>query len=135
MADDVAFRMEHVRKTYGRGASSIEALRRMTLSARIGEFVALVGPSGSGKSTLLNLLAGLDRPDDGRIWTLGRNLDALPDDARSDLRLREIGFVFQAYNLFPTFTAAANVGWPLELAGIRRREVRTRVQAVLEQVG
>ena len=98
-------------------------------------FVALTGPSGSGKSTLLNLIAGLDTPDDGRVEVGGRDLAHLSDDARSDLRLQRIGFVFQSFNLFPTFTVEENVAWPLEFLGVGWRRARERAAEALAQVG
>src|SRR2546426_8448492 len=94
-----------------------------------------MGPSGSGKSTLLNLIAGLDTPTNGRVIVGGQELTHLSDDARSDLRLRHIGFVFQSFNLFPTFTAEENVAWPLGFVGLRWRAAKVRAAEVLEQVG
>ncbi|HYY05313.1 MAG TPA: ATP-binding cassette domain-containing protein [Candidatus Limnocylindria bacterium] len=127
--------LEAVSKRYGGGPEPVAALREVTLDIPAGEFVAILGPSGSGKSTLLNLIAGLDSPTAGRVLVGGRDLAYLGDGARSDLRLREIGFVFQSFNLFPTFTAEENVAWPLEFQGLGWREARRRAQATLAQVG
>src|SRR5881296_3906760 len=93
-----------------------------------------MGPSGSGKSTLLNLIAGLDTSTHGRVIVGGQELTRLSDDARSDLRLRHIGFVFQSFNLFPTFTAEENVAWPLGFVGVRWREARRRAREALARV-
>src|SRR5262245_26363627 len=135
MGTDTAVALEAVSRVYGGGPEPVGALRDVNLSIPEGEFVAIVGPSGSGKSTLLNLLAGLDSPNTGRVLVGGRDIALLRDKARSDLRLREIGFVFQNFNLFPTFTAEENVAWPLEFLGIRWREACRRAQDALAQVG
>jgi putative ABC transport system ATP-binding protein len=127
--------LDGVSKVHGRGPQAVTALRDVSLAVEPGEFVAVVGPSGSGKSTLLNLAAGLDVPTDGRVLVGGADLARLSDDARSDLRLREIGFVFQGFNLLPTFTVEENVGWPLEFLRVARREARRRAANVLEWVG
>ncbi|WP_312711455.1 ATP-binding cassette domain-containing protein, partial [Stenotrophomonas sp.] len=97
-----------------------------------GESVAIVGASGSGKTTLLGLLAGLDLPSRGRITLAGESLDTLDEEARAQLRAREVGFVFQSFHLLPALTAEENIALPLELAG---REDAARVREVLEQVG
>jgi putative ABC transport system ATP-binding protein len=135
MSVDSAIHFENVSKTYGSTASSTAALKGLTLTVAQGEFLAMVGPSGSGKSTFLNLAAALDVPDGGRIRVLGRDLLGLSDDERSDLRLSSIGFVFQAFNLLPAFTAMENVSWPLEFSGVGRREVQRRVREMLARVG
>lgn len=134
-SSDVAFALESVRKQYGSGPHAILAVADISLKVRRGEFVCLVGPSGCGKSTLLNLIAGLDTPDSGRVVVAGRDLATLSDDARSDLRLNHIGFVYQGFHLLPTFTVEENVSWPLELQGLRRQDARQRASAVLERVG
>lgn len=97
-----------------------------------GESVAIVGASGSGKTTLLGLLAGLDLPSKGHIALAGAELNDLDEEARAQLRAREVGFVFQSFHLLPALTAEENIALPLELAG---REDATRVREVLEQVG
>jgi putative ABC transport system ATP-binding protein len=127
--------LEHVSKRYGNGPTAFTALTDVSLEVSGGEFLSIMGPSGSGKSTLLNLLAGLDTPDSGRVMIGGRNLAQLSDNARSDLRLREIGFVFQSFNLFPTFTAEENIAWPLEFLGLSWREARRRAAGAMAQVG
>jgi putative ABC transport system ATP-binding protein len=127
--------LEGVSKVHGDGPRAVTALRDVSLAVERGEFVAVVGPSGSGKSTLLNIAAGLEVPTRGRVAMGGEDLARLSDDARSDLRLHQIGFVFQSFNLLPTFTAEENVGWPLEFLGVGRREARRRASHVLERVG
>jgi putative ABC transport system ATP-binding protein len=132
---EIGIDFRDVKKRYGDDSHGVVVLDRISLSVRSGEFVALMGPSGSGKSTLLNLCAGLLTPTDGEIWVAGQNLAALDDDERSDLRLHRIGFVFQSFNLFPTFTAEENVLWPLEFMGVPRMEARQRAAAAIESVG
>jgi len=135
MSGDAEVVLSGVRKRYGTGPQAVVAVNDVALRVADGEFVALTGPSGSGKSTLLNLIGGLDTPDDGRVEVGGRNLALLSDDVRSDLRLQHIGFVFQSFNLFPTFTALENVAWPLEFLGCGWRRARERAAEVLVQVG
>ena len=133
--NDVAFALQRVTKRYGSGPQSILAVAEVSLEVRRGEFVCLTGASGCGKSTLLNLVAGLDTPDSGRVMVAGCDLAALSDDARSDLRLNHIGFVYQGFHLLPTFTVEENVALPLELQGVRGPEARQRACAVLDHVG
>ncbi len=128
-----AILLEHLSKRYPGCGSML--LHDLNLAVEDGEFVSLMGPSGSGKSTLLNLVGGLDTPTSGRVFVAGHDLAGLSDDERSDLRLRGIGFVFQSFNLFPSFTVVENVIWPLEFLGLRRREAQARARAVLSQVG
>jgi ABC-type lipoprotein export system ATPase subunit len=127
--------LEGASKRYGRGPQSVAAVVEVSLRVRPGEFVSVMGPSGCGKSTLLNLIAGLDAPDSGRVVVCGHDLARLSDNQRSDLRLQSIGFVFQSFNLFPTFTVEENVAWPLEFLGVRWREARARAGEALDQVG
>jgi len=126
--------LRSVSKIYGTSLRHA-VLEAVHLELSIGEFVTIMGPSGSGKSTLLNVVAGLDTPDSGSVTFAGQDLAKLSDDARSDLRLREIGFVFQAFNLFPAFTVEENVSWPLEFLNLGKREVRSRVGRILNEVG
>ncbi len=127
--------LERVTKRYGAGASAVEALSEVMLDVPAGEFLSIVGPSGSGKSTLLNLVGGLDTPSAGRVFVEGQALAELSDEARSDLRLQKMGFVFQAFNLFPTFTAEENVLCPLEFLGIPTSVARQRAAEMLDRVG
>jgi putative ABC transport system ATP-binding protein len=100
-----------------------------------GEFVSVMGPSGSGKTTLLNVIGGLDAPDTGRIVVDGQDLGLMKDHQLADLRLRKIGFVFQAFNLLPALTIERNVAWPLQFSGYSRAESRRHVDAALRRVG
>lgn len=124
-----------LRKSYGMGVLATVAIDGLDLRVCRGEFVSLMGPSGSGKSTLLNLVAGLDVPDDGRVLIDGEDLSRLMDHQLANLRLRKIGFVFQAFNLIPALTVYENVAWPLEFARVSRAEVRRRVVEALAKVG
>ena len=127
--------LDRVSKQYGSGPQAVPALTEVCLEVASGEFFSVMGPSGCGKSTLLNLIAGLDTPNSGRVVIAGDDLAQLSDDARSDLRLHRIGFVFQSFNLLATFTAEENVAWPLRFVGVRGRQVSARAAAALEQVG
>jgi ABC-type lipoprotein export system ATPase subunit len=131
----LAIALRHVSRHYGTGDRTVAAVHDVSFEVDAGEFVCVVGPSGSGKSTLLNLVAGLDAPDHGQVMVAGAELERLDDDARSDLRLRALGFVFQAFHLFPTFTIQENVAWPLEFQGVRWAYARLRAAEMLEQVG
>jgi putative ABC transport system ATP-binding protein len=124
-----------VTKTYGSGNHATRALDGLTLRVRRGEFVSLMGPSGSGKTTILNLSAGLDAPDRGSVLLRGQDLSLLADHELADLRLRTIGFVFQAFNLIPALTVEENLRWPLEFHGYSRSEVRRRIADALARVG
>jgi putative ABC transport system ATP-binding protein len=135
MPNSAAVLLERVHKRYGTGPQAVDALNDLNLRVAPEEFLSIMGPSGCGKTTLLNLIAGIDTPTSGRVWVAGRDLAQLSDDARSDLRLQHIGFVFQTFNLFPTFTAEENVTWPLEFLGVHWREARKRADAALAEVG
>ena len=135
MHDKAAVLLNAVSKRYGDGPQAVAALSDANLRVDPGEFVSVMGPSGSGKSTLLNLVAGVDTPTTGQVFVAGHDLAQLSDDARSDLRLRHIGFVFQSFNLFPTFSAEENVAWPLEFLDVPWRQARERAAAALAQVG
>ncbi|MGH2791434.1 MAG: ABC transporter ATP-binding protein [Actinomycetota bacterium] len=126
---------EGVTKIYRTGAGSVEALKAMDLRIPKGEFLAVMGPSGSGKTTLLNCLAGLDNIDDGRVIVEGLDIHGLSDAKRTRHRAERMGFIFQAFNLIPVFTAAENVELPLLLAGIAPTEARRRAEETLERVG
>jgi putative ABC transport system ATP-binding protein len=110
-------------------------LSGLTLRVARGEYLAIMGESGSGKSTLLNLIAGLELPDAGRVRVDGTDLAALDDDARTELRRRRYGFVFQAFHVLPQLTVAQNVALPLQLNRVRPAESRARVAAMLAAVG
>src|SRR4051812_11377535 len=112
-----AVSLDAVELSLGRGAARVHILKGITLGVAPGEAVGLIGPSGSGKSTLLMLMAGLERPDSGRVVVDGTDLGRLDEDALARFRGRRIGIVFQSFHLVPTMTALENVALPLELAG------------------
>ncbi len=122
-------------KWYGKGDVGVHALQGIDLSVRKGEFVAIMGPSGSGKSTLLHVLGGVDVPTSGEILFEGEDLAALDDDQRTIVRRNSMGFIFQAFNLLPAFSAEENVAMPLELSRVPPREARQRAYEVLKLVG
>jgi putative ABC transport system ATP-binding protein len=126
---------EQVRKVYRTGEIEVEALADLNLTVHQGEMVAVMGPSGSGKTTLLNCLSGLDDIDGGRVLVDGQDLFAMSDARRTAHRARSMGFIFQAFNLIPVFTAAENVELPLLLGGTGAREARRRAVQMLERVG
>ena len=121
-------------KSYQNGATSVTALKGVNLSFDAGDFVTIMGPSGGGKTTLLNLLAGLDLPDRGQIYLQERKVSDLSDHDLTLLRRKEIGFVFQFFNLMPTLTIQENVELPLLLAH-SSKTAGSRVQTLLEYVG
>jgi putative ABC transport system ATP-binding protein len=121
-------------KTYVQGRRTVSAVRGVSLAVTSGEFVTIMGPSGSGKSTLMHLMGALDTPSSGRAVFQGQDLQSLSDRQRSLLRRDRIGFVFQAFNLLPTLTAAENVALPLLLGGSSRRSALTRAGECLEKV-
>jgi putative ABC transport system ATP-binding protein len=125
--------LQDVTKAYPQGTRMVHALRGVSLCIDEGEFVAIMGPSGSGKSTLLHLLGALDVPTTGCIHFAGRDLKTLSERQRSLLRRNRIGFVFQAFNLLPTLTAAENVALPLLLAG--EGPSRSRALRALDRMG
>lgn len=128
-------RAVEVTKVYSSGGVETPALRGVNLTIHAGEFTAIAGPSGSGKSTLLHLLGGLDRPTSGETWLGDLRTDRLNPVELAHLRLRNIGFVFQAYNLIPVLTALENAAFVLELQGKPRRVREARAMAALESLG
>jgi putative ABC transport system ATP-binding protein len=124
-----------VTKTYRTGASSVQALRQVDLSVAAGELVAVMGPSGSGKTTLLNCLSGLDDIDAGTVLIGGESIHQMSDARRTRHRARAMGFVFQAFNLIPVFSAVENVELPLLLAGRPAKTARAAARETLERVG
>ncbi len=122
-------------KDYETRSVVTRALDHVSFSVESGEFTALAGPSGSGKTTLLNLLGTLDSPTEGRIEIDGVDVSACSEHERSELRLRRLGFIFQAYNLVPVLTAAENVEFVLMLQGVSSAERRTRARTVLGDLG
>ncbi|NLK86730.1 MAG: ABC transporter ATP-binding protein [Clostridiaceae bacterium] len=122
-------------KSYWMGRVEVEVLKDINLRIDEGEFVSIMGPSGSGKSTLLYLIGGLDKPSSGRIRIKGRELDGMNDDQESKLRRREMGFIFQFYNLIPNLNVEENIMLPVLLDGKKPREYRKALDDILETVG
>ena len=127
--------LEGVGKTYQRDRFDIRVLAGVSLTVGPGEFLALMGPSGSGKSTLLNLLAGIDRPSTGRIVVAGKDVTRLSESELATWRHRNIGFIFQFYNLLPVLNAFENVELPLTLTKLKKAQRRQKVEVALEVVG
>ena len=130
-----AVELSRVVKSYREGESERVVLRAVDLSVTAGEIVVLLGRSGSGKSTLLNLVSGIDRPTSGTVRVEGEDVAALSETARTRLRRRRIGFIFQFYNLIPTLTVEENLRLPLELNGVDGAAGRTRALDLLGEVG
>ena len=128
-------RIRDLAREYRMGEERILALQSVTLDIRRNEYAAIMGPSGSGKSTMMNLLGCLDTPTGGEYWLNGQEVSRLSDDQLARVRNREIGFVFQTFNLLPRATALHNVELPLVYAGARGRERRERAAAALARVG
>ena len=124
-----------LRKTYHVGDQVVHALDGLDLDIHANEYVALMGPSGSGKSTLMNMLGCLDSPTSGTYILNDQDVSRLEDDALADIRNREIGFVFQTFNLLPRYTALENVALPMVYAGMGKAERMARAEEVLHQVG
>jgi putative ABC transport system ATP-binding protein len=122
-------------KTYRQGDVDIKALDHLSVDIDKGEFVCLMSPSGGGKTTLLNAIGGLDIPDSGEVWIAGERIDQMSKGELADLRLANIGFVFQAYNLIPVLTAQENVEFVMQVQGVRAAERRDKSFAILEEVG
>ena len=130
---DIAVSARRVTRQYGEGESAVHALRGVSLEVPVGQFTAVMGPSGSGKSTLMHLLAGLDRPSNGRVKIGGEDITEMPDKQLTKLRRRHIGFVFQQFNLLPMLTAEENILLPLSIAG--RKPDKRAVASLIERVG
>jgi putative ABC transport system ATP-binding protein len=128
-------RVRNVVKVYRRDAEELKVLGGIDLEVPQGEFVALMGPSGSGKTTLLNLIAGIDRPTSGEVVVNGTNVGALSEGALARWRSRNVGFIFQFYNLIPVLRAVENVELPLLLTSLSRKQRRERALTALRVVG
>jgi putative ABC transport system ATP-binding protein len=126
---------KNLEKIYGGKAVEVKAVNKVNLTIEEGEFTAIVGPSGSGKTTLLNLISGLDSPTAGSINIDDTDLSTLNRKQLVDFRLKNIGFVFQSYNLIPVLTAGENVSFIMELQGRDKHETETRTKEILENVG
>jgi len=134
-AHDPLIRSVNITKVYDMGTVQVEALRGITLTIEQGTFVSIMGPSGSGKTTMMDILGCLSRPTSGTYHLKGRAVNDLPDNTLAALRKREIGFVFQTFNLLPRSTALANVELPLVYENVHRKERRRRAGEMLERVG
>ncbi len=128
-------RIENLGRTYRLGDTTIDALRSVDLMVQANEYLAIMGPSGSGKTTLMNMIGLLDTPDRGEYWLNGELVSELGDSRLAKLRNREIGFVFQTFNLLNRANALHNVEMPLIYAGFGRKERLSRADRALEQVG
>jgi putative ABC transport system ATP-binding protein len=127
--------LEGIRKSYFMGKQELQVLRGIDLTIHTNEYVALMGPSGSGKSTLMNILGCLDSPSAGSYVLNGQDVSKMPDDNLADVRNKEIGFVFQQFNLLPRLTALENVALPLVYAGVSRKQRIDMAMDVIKKVG
>jgi len=135
MTDETLYELTDVRRSFRRGPTEVRAVDGIDLVIRPGEFVAIEGPSGSGKTTLLQLLGGLERPTSGRLSFGGSELSALGDKELTRFRARDVGFVFQHFNLIPTLTAMENVLAALETGELSRADRVARAEELLRRVG
>ncbi len=132
---DVMIRVTDLKREYQMGAEIVRALQGVDISIHRNEYVAIMGPSGSGKSTLMNLIGCLDTPSAGEYWLNGLEVSTMGDDELARVRNREIGFVFQTFNLLPRASALHNVELPLIYAGVKARTRRERAGKALTRVG
>jgi putative ABC transport system ATP-binding protein len=132
---DPTIRTHNLRRSYKMGGEMIYALRGVDLTIQRGEYVAIMGPSGSGKSTLMNMIGCLDSPDEGEYWLNGKLVSDMRDRELARVRNKEVGFVFQTFNLLPRANALHNVELPLIYAGLKRKERLERAKRALERVG
>jgi putative ABC transport system ATP-binding protein len=135
LTDAPLIRLEGITREYVMGTETVRALRGVDLTIGRNEYVAIMGPSGSGKSTMMNVLGCLDTPDGGTYWLNGQEVSRMVDDDLARVRNREIGFVFQTFNLLPRASALANVELPLVYAGATARQRRQRAEEALRRVG
>jgi putative ABC transport system ATP-binding protein len=133
--EHLVIRIRGLRRDYDMGSETVHALRGIDLDIVRNEYLAIMGPSGSGKSTLMNLIGCLDTPSGGEYWLNGHEVSRMSDDALARVRNKEIGFVFQTFNLLPRATALQNVELPLVYAGIPTRERQARAREALDRVG
>ncbi len=135
MSQDVLFQLNGVNKSFVKGKEEISIFDDLNMTIDRGDFVAIMGPSGSGKTTLLNMLGGVDQPSGGEIWFDGLRVDNLNESALARWRARNIGFIFQFYNLMPMLNAARNVELPLLLTKLSRAQRKKNVETALALVG
>ena len=133
--DEYIVETKDLTKTYISGGRPLQVLKKVDLQVEEGEFMAIMGPSGSGKSTLLNMIGALDRPTSGKVYINGVDISKLNDNQVADLRNREIGFIFQFFNLIPRMDAQGNVELPMAIAGVNRGERHRRAKELLGLVG
>ncbi len=127
--------IKNLNKTYVMGSEIVEALKDVSIDVEKNEYVALMGPSGSGKSTLMNLIGCLDSPTRGEYWLNGKEVSTMEDGELAEVRNRDIGFVFQTFNLLPRLSALENVALPLVYAGVSREDRIVKARKTLESVG
>ena len=130
-----AVRTEAVWKIFQQEAEEVQAVHDVSLTVERGEFTALAGPSGSGKTTLLNVIGGLTRPTRGQVWVAGQGVNEMTSQQLAQLRLDQVGFVFQAYNLLPVLTAMENAEFPMLLQGVAAEERAARIGELFERTG
>jgi putative ABC transport system ATP-binding protein len=135
MTNNSLVSIQNISKSYWRDSLEIPVLNNISLEIKTGEFLALMGPSGSGKTTLLNLVAGIDRPTEGKIVVANVDIGKLNESELASWRARHVGFVFQFYNLLPVLTAFENVELPLLLSKLSKKERREHVEFTLNLVG
>ncbi len=122
-------------KTFRQGELEVQALRGIDLEIEKGAFTTICGPSGSGKTTLLNIIGGLDEPTSGEVYVSGKRIDGLGQRALAEMRLRDVGFIFQSYNLIPVLSALENVGFVMQLQGVPRKRREQLARDLLREVG
>lgn len=132
--NEIIIEAKDLNKTYKLGTQEVEILKNINLTIKTGEFVSIMGPSGSGKSTLLYLLGGLDKPTSGSVKIVGKELSVMNDKAQSIMRRRDVGFVFQFYNLIPNLNVEENIMLPILLDGKRLKDYRDKLEKILEVV-
>lgn len=132
---DTVIDAHNISKVYNRETIPVYAVNNVHLHLRRGEFTALVGPSGSGKTTLLNMIGGLDKPDEGNIYINGIDITTLSANQLIDFRLRNIGFVFQSFNLIPVLTAKENVEFIMRLQGLEKEIRDSRIKQLFKEIG
>ncbi len=126
---------ENLTKVYGKGETAVTALNSLNLTINPGEFVAVMGPSGCGKSTLLHLVGGLDWPSNGRVLLNGQDVSQMDDSQITEIRRRQMGFIFQFFNLIPVLTAVENAALPLVLDGMKQKDAHAKATDWLQKVG
>jgi len=134
-AVDNVVRTKEVRKVYTMGKVQVEALRGINVEIRTGEYISIMGPSGSGKSTLFNMIGGLDKPTDGKVYIEEVDVAQLDAYELAWLRCRKIGYIFQSFNIIPVMTALENVTLPMTFAGLTTDEARDKGMGLLKKVG